>query len=79
MAHYLSLVHDIHHGSPIGTPLLLMSTTIFPNLPSACLMPNIVTEYINEEVALAAWQAHLWKKRLISFSEVIFVQFQFVW
>ena len=48
----LYLVHDICHGSPIGAPLLLLSTTNFPNLPLACLMPNMVTEYINEEVAL---------------------------
>ena len=49
---YPSLVHDLIHGSPIGAPAPLTHTTVMPNLMSARLHPNMVAEYISEEVAL---------------------------
>ena len=49
---YPSLVHDIKYGSPIGVPTPLLHTTIMPNLISAKLQPNIVSDYIAEEVVL---------------------------
>ena len=49
---YPSMVHDIKFGSPIGEPPPLLHTTIMPNLISAKRRPDIVSDYIAEEVAL---------------------------
>src|SRR5882724_119619 len=49
---YLSLVYDIKFGSPIGAPTPLSHTAIMPNLLSARLQLDIVSDYIAEEVVL---------------------------
>jgi len=49
---YLSLVHDLIHGLPIRAPAPLTHMTIMPNLISAKLQPDLVVDYIAEEVLL---------------------------
>ena len=49
---YPSLVHDIKFESPIGALATLAHTTIMPNLLSARLQLDIVSDYTSKEVAL---------------------------
>jgi len=49
---YPSLVNNLIHGSPIGVPTPLTHTTVMPNLMSAKLQPDVVADYIAEEVLL---------------------------
>jgi len=49
---YPSLVHNIKFGSPIGAPTPLACTTIISNLLSVRLQPDVVSDYISEEVVL---------------------------
>ncbi len=48
---YPNLVHDILHGSPIGNPPLLHSTFIPKNMPSAIANPQVIDDYLSEEIA----------------------------
>jgi len=48
---YPLLVQDITYGSPIGVPMQLSHTTVMPNLHSAELRQDLVSDYIAKEVS----------------------------
>ncbi|SJL13302.1 uncharacterized protein ARMOST_16742 [Armillaria ostoyae] len=48
---YPNLIFDITHGSPIGNPPSLTSTFLPPNMPSAEENPEIIENYLQDEIA----------------------------
>ena len=56
---YPTLVHDILHGSPISNPPILHSTFIPKNMHSAFANPQVIDDYLLEEIAALAGQMSL--------------------